>query len=274
MTYESVADGGLDYFPCRYGKSKLLFRGPRRSLEGDYVAVLGGTETYGKFVERPYPELLEQQIGCQIVNFGTLNAGVDVFLGDDTVLEACAGAKAVVLQVLGAQNLSNRLYTVHPRRSDRFLKASSLLRMRYPDMEFTEIHFTRHLIRVLHQADPKRFEEVRSELQSAWLGRMMLLLRKIRRPVLLLWMGPRRPEDPVDLNCATDPLFVDGDMIGALGSDIAGLIDATPGAAALATGRQGMVFSDFDAPAASEVPNLAVHRDTARLLAPAVRRFL
>ena len=39
MTYSSLAEGGLNYFPCRYGTSKLLFRGPRRRLDGRYVAV-------------------------------------------------------------------------------------------------------------------------------------------------------------------------------------------------------------------------------------------
>ena len=57
MAYEYAGEAALDYFPCRYGQSKLLFRGPRRRLEGAYVAAIGGTETYGKFVPDPYPAL-------------------------------------------------------------------------------------------------------------------------------------------------------------------------------------------------------------------------
>jgi hypothetical protein len=86
MTYDSMASSGLDYFPCRYGKSRLVFRGPRRKLTGAYVTVVGGTETYGKFVARPYADLLEEHIGMTVVNFGAVNAGVDVFLSDP----ACA----------------------------------------------------------------------------------------------------------------------------------------------------------------------------------------
>ena len=41
---------------------------------------------------------------------------------------ALAVARLTVLQVTGAQNMSNRFYSVHPRRNDRFLKASPLLR--------------------------------------------------------------------------------------------------------------------------------------------------
>ncbi len=54
MTYMKLGQAALDYYPCRYGASKLLFRGPRRRLQGDYVAFLGGTETYGKFIETPF----------------------------------------------------------------------------------------------------------------------------------------------------------------------------------------------------------------------------
>ena len=82
MAFEYAGDGALDYFPCRYGRSKLLFRGPRRQLVPPFVSAFGGSETYGKFVEEPWPALLEERIGLPVVNFGYLNAGVDVFLGE------------------------------------------------------------------------------------------------------------------------------------------------------------------------------------------------
>ena len=123
MAYDNPGDGALDYFPCRYGKSKLMFRGPRRRLEAPYVAVLGGTETYGKYTPRPYAELAEEYSGAKVVNLGAVNAGTDVYVSDQTVMEACAGASATVLQLGGAQNMSNRFYAVHPRRNDRFLRA-------------------------------------------------------------------------------------------------------------------------------------------------------
>ena len=65
MAYEKLGHSPLDYMPCRYGASKLLFRGPRRVLEAPYVACLGGTETYGKFIEAPFPALIEAQTGVR-----------------------------------------------------------------------------------------------------------------------------------------------------------------------------------------------------------------
>jgi hypothetical protein len=92
MTYDALGVGALDYLPCRYRRSKLLFRGPRRRLERDYVAFIGGTETYGKFIEHPFPDLIEQATGLACANFGFPNAGEDVFAYDPFV--PCAAAAA------------------------------------------------------------------------------------------------------------------------------------------------------------------------------------
>ena len=65
MTYENLGQSALDYFPCRYGKSKLLFRGPRKRMAGEFLAMIGGTETYGKFIEKPFPALEIGRASCR-----------------------------------------------------------------------------------------------------------------------------------------------------------------------------------------------------------------
>ncbi|MCU0855067.1 MAG: DUF6473 family protein [Rhodobacteraceae bacterium] len=274
MSYNGLAEGGLNYFPCRYGTSKLLFRGPKRRMDRPYVAVVGGTEAYGKFVEQPFPDLLEGHVGLPIVNFGAVNAGIDVFSCDETVMSACSGARAVVLQAMGAHNLRNRFYSVHQRRNDRFLRASALLSTLYPEVDFTEFAFTRHLIQSLHATDPDRFIAVREELQAAWLGRMNSFLDGVRAPVVLLWMAERRPEAPSDLHRASDPLFVTRDLVDAIRPRLAGVVEAVPSDAARAAGGRGLVCTDLEAPAAAEVPNPAVHAETAAALALGLRTLI
>ena len=121
-----------------------MFRGPQRPLDGRYLAFLGGTETFGKFYDSPFPALVERRIGTPCVNLGAVNAGVDVHARDATVLAACHDAAATVIQLPGVQNQSNRFYSVHPRRNDRFLRPSAALETLYPDIDFTDIAFTRH----------------------------------------------------------------------------------------------------------------------------------
>jgi len=274
MSYSGLAEGGLNYFPCRYGTSRLLFRGPKRRLDTRYVAVVGGTEAYGKFVERPFPDILEDHVGLPVVNFGAVNAGIDVFSCDETVVSACSAARAVVLQAMGAHNLRNRFYSVHQRRNDRFLRASPLLRVLYPDVDFTEFAFTRHLIRALHDIDPQRFVTVREELQSAWLARMNAFLDGVRAPTVLLWMADRRPEEASDLQKASDPLFVSKELIDALRPKLAGIVEAVPSPAARAAVGEGLVCTDVEAPAAAEVPNAAVHAETALAVAQGLRTLI
>ena len=92
------------------------------------MAFLGGSETYGKFIQDPFPDLVERALGMTCVNLGYMNAGVDAFIHEAEVLSLAAAAEITVIQLMGAQNMSNRLYRVHPRRNDRFLTASSMMK--------------------------------------------------------------------------------------------------------------------------------------------------
>lgn len=215
MSFQAAA-GFVDYLPCRYGMSRTLFRGPARDLARPYVAFLGGSATFGKQIARPFPELVEQASGVPCVNLGALNAGPDFYLSDPAVLDIVAGARAAVLQVPGVDAVSNAFYTVHSRRNDRFLAATPALRRLFPEVDFTEIHFTRHLLTVLARIDASRFSLVRQVLAATWLSRMELLLDRLPQRRLLLWLGDRPPgREGADLGSSA-PLFVDQAMLAAL----------------------------------------------------------
>ena len=145
--------------------SKLAMRGPARDLGHPFVAVLGGSETYGKGVARPYPALLEERIGVPVVNLGVMHAGASLFTKERWLLDVASDARLTVIQILGAQNMSNRLYCVHPRRNDRFLTTSSALRLIYPEVDFSEVNFTGHLLRRLEETSRERFSIVVEELR-------------------------------------------------------------------------------------------------------------
>ncbi|MFT7106724.1 MAG: hypothetical protein ACJAVT_001245 [Yoonia sp.] len=59
MKQETIEAELLSYLPCRYGALRMLFRGPRKRLNQPYLAFVGGTETYGKFIGKPYLALVE-----------------------------------------------------------------------------------------------------------------------------------------------------------------------------------------------------------------------
>ena len=275
MAYVFPGEGSLDYFPCRYGSSRVLFRGPRRDIERAYVAVLGGTETYGKFVPVPFPDLIERELGLPVANLGCMNAGPDVFLNETAVTEIAAQASVTIVQILGAQNLSNRYYAVHPRRNDRFLGATPLLRAIFPRVDFTEFNFTRHMLMSLQTASEDRFEVVAEELRAAWVTRMKLLLSRLGPRTILLWVSDQAPPSPtrrVDL--ARNPLLIDNEMISAIRAPATAYVQAVISQAALSQGVDGMAFAPMEAPAAAGLPGPAAHREVADLLMPEIYRLL
>lgn len=199
---------------CSYGLSRLQFRGPRRPTDGRYLACLGGSETFARDVAQPYPELLEHQLGMTCPNLGQQMAGPELFLRDATVRALVQDAAGLVIQVMGASNLSNRFYKVHPRRNDRFIAPSAALRALYPEVDFTEIAFTGHLMARLVETDPLRFSQLRQALQGCWVRRMRELVGLARGPVHLLWFATRRLEGPAA--DGHDPSLVTPQMLMAL----------------------------------------------------------
>lgn len=278
MKHENIEGAGLTYAPCRYGMSRILFRGPRRRLDTPYLAFVGGTETFGKYIDRPFPALVEKDIGRTCVNFGTVNGGVDAFVNDPTIMAACHDADLTVVQVMGANFLSNRFYSVHPRRNDRFLRASTVLQAIYSDVDFSDFTFTRHMLGTLHALSSERFDIVVSELREAWVARMKNMLHQIGPKAVLLWFAKQDLTDNhwnAGVNpLQADPLFITKSMIEQLRPLVKDVVEAKPSPIALQQGTKGMYFSAMQAKAASEMLGVACHSEASNVLTPAIKRLL
>ncbi|MEM6483024.1 MAG: DUF6473 family protein [Pseudomonadota bacterium] len=210
---------------CRYGRSKLSFRGPARDLRGEYIACLGGSETFGQTVEKPFPELLEGLTAKKCVNLGWPNAGIDVFRKDPALSQIASGAVLTILQVPGAVNLTTRFYSVHPRRNDRVTGIYEPLFDLYPDVDFTQFSFTRHLLAHLRAVSQERFLQIQAELAAVWTQGMKQILSRIAGPVILLWFSDRAPgENGDDPGVLSDPSLVSAEMLGAISGHVASVV--------------------------------------------------
>ncbi|RMA40771.1 hypothetical protein D9R08_17680 [Rhodophyticola porphyridii] len=268
MSFAQPGHGPLEYQPVQYPGSQMMFRGPAQDLSGPYILCLGASETYGKFVSAPFPEQLGDRLDRPVVNMGAMNGGLDLILNDKAIAGAIEGADAVVLQITGAQNMTNRFYQVHPRRNDRFLKASSLLQTIYRDVDFTEFHFTRHMLSTLQVLSRDRFRIVVDELQQAWLARMRQLMGRIKVPVHLLWIADHTPEqEPRENALGSDPLFITADMLEEVAAEAASLSLAVTAEAERQTPTRGMFFALREEAAARVLPGPMVHARAAEELA-------
>lgn len=275
MGYLGPGDGTLDYFPCRYGTSRLSFRGPRRELTGEYVVMLGGSETYGRFVTAPFPSLVEERLGMPVANLGCQNSGPDVYLADRPVLEVTRNAHVAVVQVTGAQNLTNRYYTVHPRRNDRFTHATPLLRSLYRDVDFTGIHFTGHLLMVLAGKGQERFAPIMAELKVLWLQRMKMLMQHLPERRVLLWIADRRPlAAGLRGGPSYAPWLIDREMLDELKPLVSAQVEVVMSPEARAEGVGAMRFAPVDEAAAWSLPGAAAHHEVAKTLLPVIKGLL
>lgn len=272
MTYEDTGPQALDYFPCRYGQSKLLFRGPRRRLHGDYSVFLGGIETYGKFIETPFSTQVEHDTGLKSVNLGCVNAGVDAYLTDKSLVEICNNAKVTVIQLMGAQNMSNRFYAVHPRRNDRFLRPSKLMQTIFAEVDFADVNFTRHLLFTLSEGAPSKFSMVEQELKDAWVGRMTTLIKEINGPVILLWLADHAPgENPGLGEGNAEPLFVEREMLEQIRPLVSDIVEIVAEPDEIEEGMNEMVYAPLEQAAAEELLGPVVHRRAAAALAESIQ---
>ncbi|NOX74790.1 MAG: hypothetical protein GXP03_14615 [Alphaproteobacteria bacterium] len=248
----------------------MLFRGPRPDFTRPYAMFLGANETFGKFVPRPYPRLLQHKIEMPCANFAAMNAGVDLYLKDPSVLLATARARVTIVAVTGAHNMSNRFYSVHPRHNDRFVKPSKILQTLFRDVDFGDIHYTRHLLASLLEADAIKFSIVVEELKMAWIARMKTLLERIEGRILLLWMANDPPAEAnlePDLgDIGHDPAFVDQAMIDELSPLVTKVVECIASAQAKTAGIDGMLLQDDEAMIASKMPGPMFHEEAAAAL--------
>lgn len=264
MSYAPMRDGGPDYQPCHYGTNKPVFRGPEREVTANAIVTLGGTETFGKFIDIPWPERLELQAGKPVVNLGSVNAGLDLYLCAPHLLTKASAGAVTIIQFCGAAALTNRYYAVHPLRNDRFIEASASLQAIYRNVDFSDFHFIRHMLGKLAEIDAKRFEMLVTELQRLWVNRMQQLVKRVDGPVIGLWLADAAaPETVPKDGLGPDPLFVTAPMLDAVSAGFDAIVEVTPGAEAKTPDGAGRVFNQMDRMAAAQVYPARVHQDVA-----------
>ncbi len=272
MTVHHSLNSALDYRLCRYGDSRVDFRGPKRDLDEPYVAVLGGTETFGKYIEYPYPDIIQRSLGMPCINFGCVNAGLDVFMKDPEILSIASKAEVTVIQVVGALNMSNRFYRVHPRRNDRFLTASSMMQAVFSEVDFTEFNFTRHMLQSLAERTSERVSFLRQELRAAWCARMSDMLDMLPGPKLLFWFAAHVPSRQTLTHTDwDDPLFIDKEMLDALRPQVDEIVEANLSQEALSEGVGAMCFPPMERKAAEAMLGPQAHQEAATTLLEALR---
>ena len=220
MSEYQIDDPLFDYKVYRFGETRQIFRGPQPDLRGRYICFIGGSNTFGRYTDAPYCDLVGRESGQTVLNLGTDGAGPGFFLTDPEVLRAAMDAELTVVQAMCATATSNRMFSVRPRRNLRLHAVSDLLAGIYPEVDFESFSFTRPMLRYLHGVDPNRFKLVSNEMKNAWIGRMQTLLSTLGSKTVLFYLSERDPDhlEPPDggVTAMKYPQFVDRAMLDAV----------------------------------------------------------
>lgn len=206
------------------------------------------------------------------MNFGCMNAGVDVFAHDPFLPEAAYKSAVTVLQVPCAQNMSNRLYMVHPRRNDRFVSATKMLQAIFPDVDFATFHFNKHMLSHLSELSPERYRLVEQELHDAWKARMLRLLERIEGRIVLLWLSERSPDDSAHQR--QEPMHVTREMLEAVRAHVTEYVEIVLPKDVRDAGVEGMVFNEMEGPAAEEIMGPLGHAKVTETLLPVIKALV
>lgn len=267
MSYQAINAGLPADNMCNYGRSKLRFRGPKRALSSPYLACLGGEETFGRFVDTPFPAALECRLDRRCINLGSLFSGGEALTQDADLLEIANRSEICVLQVPGLLGQSNRFYRVHPRRNDRVIAPTQDLVALYPEEDFTEIHFVRHLMARLREHSDDRFAEIVQELRRVWLDNFVTFLKRVDSPVVLLALNV---DEGKQGSISDNPISIGLTLTEALRPYCAAIITLNVQVSGVSDELEDMLFGTLQQPIAEHVIGPATHRKIADRLACAI----
>ncbi|MCB9876764.1 MAG: hypothetical protein H6835_04090 [Planctomycetes bacterium] len=164
------------------GDDRELYRGPAVPIDGPYIACIGGAQTFGRFVECPFPTQLSKRLVLPVLNLGLGGAGPRFALLPH-VLRLLQGARLVVVQMFSGRSTSNSLFD-----NSEYGRGGGRLRATGEWSSFEKCF--RDLFAT---GDRDRIERIVKESRDDYVDSMTQLAAALPCPKVLLWMSRREP---------------------------------------------------------------------------------
>ena len=178
----------VDYHPFTLDGCPVPFRGPGFDPlavpEDSFFTCVGAAQTYGCFVERPFPDLLADQLGLSALNLAVGGAGPGFYLQYPALIAAMNRGRFVVVQAMAARHEANSRFA-----ADGYVE---YLRDR---KRGDSIDTVSAWCRVLEE-EPDNAPRLVAESQANWLDSMRRLCAAITVPMVFLWFSQRPPAAP------------------------------------------------------------------------------
>lgn len=180
----------LDYHEFTVAGCPARFRGPGidpfTAAPGSFFSCLGAAQTYGCFIEKPFPQLLAERTGLSSLNLSVGGAGPGFYLQYPSLIEAMNRGSFVVLQCMAARHESNSRfeadgYVEYVRDRQRGDSVDSGTAWR----------------RIIDEEINKAPQYV-AETRASWLATMQQLVDAITVPVVFFWFSRRERDYEID----------------------------------------------------------------------------
>lgn len=272
----------FDYRPWRVPGSPVEARGcgDGGPPQGRYVACIGSAATFGRLVERPFPDQLRDRLGVDVVNLGIGGARPAVFADDEGLAAIVRGAACVVVEAMSARGYA----------TDLFVPEHAFTNMGRPGgdpeavMEFVDrVHEP-----ALAAGERARLERARRVCRAAWVRDMKRVAALAPGRSVLLYVSRRPPHAASDATADTFegwsggfPHHVDGRLLGIVAPLFEGTVTVVAGGEPddqivdRIDGRPLELFSEMPHPDRNfYYPTRAMHADAADALVPVIRAVL
>lgn len=182
MTYFNY-DPYMNYNKAEYRGFSI--RGPLPDFNGKYISYIGAAQTFGRFCDHPFPDLISKHfnVGGLNLSFGGGGPEEKIFYKS---IEDINKSKCCVFQVMSGRSCSNGLLTI---------KKGLNSRLSLNDEEIAAPDFW-HMI--LQLEDIRLIEKILESSISTYLYNCQLLLSLIECPKILLFYSQEKPKDNID----------------------------------------------------------------------------
>jgi hypothetical protein len=168
-----------------------LLRGPRRwTGSRPFLTFLGAAQTFGRFVQRPFPEIVGGVLDADYINFGAAGAGPEYYINRSTILNYVNRSTLCVVQVMSGRSVSTPLlesvqgggmlkFLDGPRAGENAMAADAY-----------------RLVAREYGAEALR-QQV-ADARERWVWCYRSLFDKISVPIAILWMSTRATDTSAD----------------------------------------------------------------------------
>lgn len=191
----------IDYELWQATPQGRWLRGPKPEAlpPGGYFACVGAAQTFGCFVERPWPQALSDELALPVLNLGIAGAGPALFRQPAT-LELLRNARFVIYQVMSGRSADcsrftsgggERLRTTDGRELGADVAWTEALQH---DLAGTGNAVLRGIKnRLLATFGRKDVRRLVAETRANWTQEFVSLLQEVGRPSALFWFSKRTP---------------------------------------------------------------------------------